>query len=147
MWTRPRGGDPVSTTIRMIGAHPRRTAEPEASVLAACIEECAACAQACVACADACLSEPDVRDLVRCASLDLDCADLCDATARILTRQSALGSSLARSVVQTCAEACRLCGEECEAHARMHEHCRICAEACRRCETACIELVASLPPR
>jgi hypothetical protein len=133
-------------TVRMIGAHPRRTAETEASVLAMCIEECASCAQACVACTDACLSEPDVRDLVRCASLNLDCADLCDATARILARQSALESSLARSVVLACAEACRLCGDECDRHSD-HEHCRICAEACKRCEQACTELLASLPSR
>ena len=37
-------------------------------------------------CADDCLSEDDHADLVRCIRLDLDCADVCDATGRILTR-------------------------------------------------------------
>jgi Domain of Unknown Function (DUF326) len=40
--------------------------------------------------------------------------------------------------------ACRSCGDECERHAAMHEHCRVCAEACRRCEQACNELLAAM---
>ena len=39
---------------------------------------------------------------------------------------------------------CASCATECEAHADMHEHCRICAEACRRCEQACADLLGSL---
>jgi hypothetical protein len=39
---------------------------------------------------------------------------------------------------------CRACGDECEHHAAMHEHCRVCAEACRRCEQACRQLLAVL---
>jgi hypothetical protein len=40
-------------------------------------------------------------------------------------------------VLDTCAQACQLCGEECTKHAKMHEHCKVCAEACQRCEEAC----------
>jgi hypothetical protein len=39
---------------------------------------------------------------------------------------------------------CRACAEECECHARHHEHCRLCAEECRRCERACDDLLAAL---
>jgi hypothetical protein len=47
-------------------------------------------------------------------------------------------------MLETCALACRLCGEECERHAGKHEHCRICAESCRRCEQACREAIRSM---
>lgn len=40
-----------------------------------------------------------------------------------------------------CAEACRVCAEECVSHAAMFEHCRICAKACRACEQACRALL------
>ena len=39
---------------------------------------------------------------------------------------------------------CKSCGDECERHARMHEHCRVCAEACRHCEQACRELLDAI---
>ncbi len=78
-----------------------------------------------------------VAELVRCIRTDLDCADVCEATARVLSRQTAYDAAVTRSIVQACAQACQSCGAECESHAGMHEHCRVCAEACRRCETAC----------
>jgi hypothetical protein len=45
---------------------------------------------------------------------------------------------------KACMTACRSCGDECERHARMHEHCRVCAQACRRCGQACQELISTL---
>jgi hypothetical protein len=39
---------------------------------------------------------------------------------------------------------CRACGDECEQHAAMHEHCQVCAEACRHCQQACEELINAL---
>jgi hypothetical protein len=41
-----------------------------------------------------------------------------------------------KTMIATCA-ACAACGDECERHASMHEHCKICADACRRWEQAC----------
>ena len=49
-----------------------------------------------------------------------------------------------RAQLEACITACRACGDECERHAEMHEHCRICAEACRACEAACAELAGSI---
>jgi len=100
------------------------------------------CAQTCTACANACLGEPQLQDLVRCIRLNLHCADLCDTTGRLISRQE--NPDLARAILQACALACRLCAEECERHTDM-EHCRICAAACRRCQEACEQLLASLP--
>jgi hypothetical protein len=46
-----------------------------------------------------------------------------------------------RPLLEACAAICKTCGDECERHARMHEHCRVCAEVCRRCELACREFL------
>lgn len=102
-----------------------------------------ACAQACIACADACLGEEMVAELRRCITVDLGCADLCEATGAILSRQTSYDAGLSRAALEACREACRICADECERHAEMHEHCRICAEACRRCEQACAALLAA----
>jgi Domain of Unknown Function (DUF326) len=69
----------------------------------------------------------------------LNCSDVCATTGRIVSRQTEFEPAMARAALQACAEACRLCDEECETHAREMnmEHCRVCAEACRRCEDAC----------
>jgi hypothetical protein len=131
----------MNQVTQMLETHPRAHAS---EALARCIEECFACAQACTSCADACLAEDSVQELVRCIRLDLDCADVCDATGRVLTRQTAFEPGLAQLVLDACAQACRLCAEECEGHAGHHEHCRVCAEACRRCEQACEDLRSSL---
>ena len=83
--------------------------------------------------------------LAACIRLDLDCADLCDVTGRIVSRQTAFDRELAAAALQACATACRRCGDECELHARHGmEHCRVCAEACRRCEQACNTLMSQL---
>jgi len=99
------------------------------------------CAQTCISCADACMSEGDIQNLLRCIRLNLDCADICNATFSILSRPSMAAPEIWVSQLQTCALACRLCAEECERHASMHEHCRLCAEACRECEQACNDVL------
>lgn len=124
----------------MISTHPHvqgRINEP----LARCIEECFDCAQVCTSCADACLGEDMVKDLTQCIRLNLDCADACAATGAIATRRTGSNEALIRSMLDTCALACRICGEECRKHAGMHEHCRICAELCERCERACMAAI------
>ncbi len=115
------------------------------AVLEACIKACFNCSQSCTSCADACLAEPQREMLLRCIRLNLDCADICQTTGRLLSRQVAFDSTLARVIVQACALACRLCGAECEQHGRQGmEHCRICAEVCRECEQAFNKLLSAL---
>ena len=109
-----------------------------------CITECLDCIAGCTACADDCLAEPDLSDMVRCVRLDLDCADICNATVRVITRQTMPDLRVIRSAVEACEVACQACAEECEHHAAMHEHCRLCAQLCRRCEQACADLLATL---
>ena len=131
------------TVQEMINTHPHASSvEPDA--LVRCIDECFSCAATCTSCADACLGEDMVQELVRCIRLNLDCADVCDVTGRVLARQTAFEPQLARHMLETCAAACRACADECDRHADHHEHCRVCAEACRRCEQACDYVLATI---
>jgi hypothetical protein len=116
----------------------------DAGMLAATIDALSDCAQACVADTDADLGEQNVAEMVRCIRLCLDCADVCAATAGVLSRPAASDSSVTRPLLEACVATCTGCGDECERHARMHEHCRVCAEACRRCEQACRDLLAAV---
>jgi len=133
----------VLRATEMIKTYPKDI-NTDRDLLAECIEACVACAQACTACADACLSEDSVAELTRCIRSDLDCADVCAATANVLSRHTGYDANITRAVLQACAQACRSCGDECERHADMHEHCRICAEACRRCAEACDRVLAAI---
>jgi hypothetical protein len=85
-----------------------------------------------------------VAELTTCIRTDLDCADLCAATGRVVSRRTGTNADLTRATLTACAAACRVCAEECARHASMHEHCRICGESCRRCEEACQALLAAL---
>jgi hypothetical protein len=120
--------------------HRGRINEP----LARCIEACFEGAQASMSCAEASLAEPSVAHLARCIRLSLDCADACAATGQMLTRRTPANTALLRRMVETCAELCRACADECDRQAVVHEHCRTCAEACLACERACREAALTL---
>ncbi|WNB86998.1 four-helix bundle copper-binding protein [Cellulomonas sp. ATA003] len=130
-------------TAAMMESYPAEI-KLDRQLLAQAVDALLQCAQACTACADACLSEEMVADLRKCIRTDLDCADICVAAANVLSRHTGYDANITRAVVQACVTACKSCGDECEAHAGMHEHCRICAEACRACEAACSELLAAI---
>ena len=132
------------TFKQIFALHPKPT-DLDHEVLLRCIEECLDCNASCTACADASLSEPDSQDLIGVVRRSLDCADVCEATAQVVTRQNACRLPVIRAVVEACATACLACAEECERHAAHHEHCRICAEVCRRCKKACDDVRATTP--
>ena len=120
-----------------------RTSTVDASVLAATIEAMNDCAQACTADADADLGDSELANMIACVRLCLDCADVCTATARVVSRQTAHEPAVLRPLLQACAAICARCGDECQMHAHTHAHCRICQDACRRCEQACRDLLAA----
>lgn len=130
-------------TREMIRTHPHVRGDTN-DALIHCIEECYDCGQACTTCADACLGEVNVADLVQCIRMNMDCADVCNATGAVATRRSGTNEIVIRTMLDACAIACRLCAEECERHAKDHEHCRICAEECRNCEEACRAAMRSM---
>lgn len=130
-------------TQEMLMSHPKKS-NIEMRDVTACIAACVECADACTICADACLGEQNVQMLARCIRIDLDCADICQATARILARQTEINLQLAVAQLQSTITATGICAEECEGHAETHQHCRVCASACRNCEQQCRQLLISL---
>lgn len=102
------------------------------------------CALVCTTCADACLAEDDPTALRRCIRTDLDCAEICQATARLIARPGEQHAGLLRAQLEACATACRACADECDRHAGAHEHCAVCAAACRACAEACDQMVEAL---
>ena len=77
----------ASTTTPMIDTYPAEI-NLDRRRLAATVDALIACSQACTACADACLSEQNVADLAKCIRGNLDCADVCSTTARVLSRHT-----------------------------------------------------------
>lgn len=128
----------------MLQSHPDPLADLEPDLRVRAVDLLMQCATVCTSCADACLAEEEVADLRHCIRLDLDCADLCRTAASLLARQGRSDPSILRATIEACIVACRACGEECETHGGMHEHCRICAETCRRCAEACDAVLRDL---
>ena len=133
----------TSPTLPMLETYPQ-SINLDRQQIAATIDALIACSQACTACADACLSEDMVAELTKCIRTNLDCADICGTTARVLSRHTGYDATISRTLLEACAAACKSCGDECATHAEAHEHCRICAEACRACEQACRDLLAAI---
>ena len=133
-------------TQQIIAAHPDVRGTVNQALIFA-IDEMYACAQACTSCADGCLAERRVTELRQCIRLNLDCADVCAATATLANRRTGSDEEVLDKMLDACITACRFCGEECQRHASHHEHCRICAEACRKCEAACQQARESIEVR
>jgi hypothetical protein len=135
----------MTVAERMLDTYPGEL-NFDKTILARCIEACHRCEEACTACADANLAEQgQVESLLKSIRLDLDCADICAATGRVVTRQTACDANVMRAQLEACIAVCGSCAEECEIHAqRGMEHCRVCAEECRACEQACNELLQAI---
>lgn len=130
----------MSYASRMLDSYDPSALTVDAAMLAATIDALNDCAEACRADTVADLSEQNLTDMVVCIRQCMDCADICIAAAGVISRLAPDNAPVAGQLLQACAAACRECGNECERHARMHQHCAVCAEACRRCEQACREL-------
>ena len=98
-------------------------------MMAATVDALTDCAEACTACADSCLSEQHIDMLRKCIRTNMDCADICSTTARVLSRHTGYDANLSMTLLGACIQACQSCADECGRHAAMHEHCKICAEA------------------
>lgn len=131
----------------MLQTHPLAAqSSSNLDILTECLEACFECEAICTSCADACLSETEHAEHLRhCIRLNLDCADICATTGRVAMRRTQPDTAVMSAQLQACMAACRACGDECEAHAKMGmQHCEICAAACRRCEAACQALLDTL---
>jgi len=132
------------TVERMLRTNPELPFAP-ADALGKCIHACMEAAQVCTACADACLGEHLAHRLETCIRLNLDCADICTSTSRILTRQTNPDLTIVAMAIELCAAAADACAHECERHGDRHAHCQVAAAACHRCFDACRSLMSGRP--
>jgi hypothetical protein len=130
----------MTVTSEMLDASPTRAPLGVAEIAAA-IDECLNCARACISDADADLAERDIGELRTCIALCLKCADVCELTARLLSRPAQWDSFVVERFLQACVRVCTTCAEECATHADHHRHCAICESACRACIQACSALL------
>lgn len=119
---------------KMFTTHPAPASDAGEQALKT-VYEAAQCALVCTTCADACLEEDG--DMRACIRRNLDCAELCTAVARMLSRPGKQDAATLQGLLAACARACRACAEECGRHADHMAHCRICAETCAACADAC----------
>jgi hypothetical protein len=134
------GGSSVTDTKEMLDAV--RTRIPLATDdVAAAIDACLRCTQTCTTCANADLAEENVDELAVCAARCLNCADVCDLTARLLSRPAHWDLYVIHRLLQACARTCDSSAEECARHAQHHRHCAICEKVCRACGQACAALL------
>lgn len=130
----------MTDTKEMLAASPADVPLPVDEVAAA-IDACLDCVQTCASCADADLGEEDVDELRTCIALCVNCGDVCDVTARVLSRPVQWDSIVVLRLLQACVRICTSCAEECARHAHHHRHCAICEGACRVCIEACSALL------
>jgi hypothetical protein len=103
-----------------------------------CARACSDCQRACDSCANHCAQmvmqgAPDhLTTLQSC----LDCAEICAAASRIVSR----GGPFGEIICKACADACAACGKNCEQFPD-DEHMAQCAKVCRECEQECREMV------
>ena len=111
--------------------------------VAAAIDACLTCVQTCTTCANADIAEEDVDELRRCAALCINCADVCDVTARVLSRPAHSDQFMVHRLLEACVRACENSAEECARHAHHHRHCAICEKVCTVCAQACVALLGT----
>ncbi|HXD63243.1 MAG TPA: four-helix bundle copper-binding protein [Solirubrobacteraceae bacterium] len=132
----------MTDTNEMIGAVPGGV-PLGARAVASAIDACLRCVQSCTTCANADLAEDDVVEMRRCIAQCLDCADVCDATARLLSRPAYSELAVIHPLLQACVRACTSSAEECARHAPHHAHCAVCERVCRACVGACTALLGA----
>ncbi|GAA4128027.1 four-helix bundle copper-binding protein [Actinomadura keratinilytica] len=137
----------MTYTAQMLDTYPAEI-NLEHDRLSHVIDALTSCAQACTACADSCLSEPadELPRLARCIRDNLDCADICTATAAVLSRHTGYDARLTKAQVEAAIQAVKTCGDSCAEHSDQHAHCRLCAQSCRETERALKGLLPLLEP-
>ncbi|MEU4796562.1 ferredoxin [Streptomyces sp. NPDC023327] len=107
------------------------------------LEDRFACVEACEDCVRACARRQGPAGSGDAARLHLACADVCDATSRLLgeqTDQADRDERQVRAQVEWCRDVCLQCAALCDPGPASDT----CAQACRRCARACEDFLAAL---
>ncbi len=105
------------------------------AAMAACIDACTECAEVCLRTAmHHCLETGGEHTEPRHFRLMIACAEMCRASAAIMTT----GSEVHRHSCRACAEICEACAQDCERVGGMDE----CVAACRDCAAECRQMAA-----
>lgn len=120
-----------------------RNVRLEAAVIESCARACYDCARAVTEYADACLQSENVMDELGQLQQDLDLADLCGATARLLTNEHPDLAAIRRRLEIT-VSAMRVFAEKYRTRTEDPVNGKRCAEACTRCWQTCNDLLGQL---
>ena len=124
---------------------PKPVGGEQVTPLLSCAQTCDDCARACDECGAHCakMVADGKKEHVLTMKTCQDCAILCSATSRILSRDGPFFDTAGLA----CAQACKRCGDECEKYPSDPVMKR-CAAECRRCEKACLSMLknAGLDP-
>ena len=106
-----------------------------------CAKACSDCLRECESCAHHCanLVASGEKDHLRTLGTCADCAEVCTAAAKVVSRHG----PLAGTICESCFKACGMCAAECEKHSQ-DEHMKRCAIACRDCAKACRDMIKHL---
>lgn len=105
------------------------------SQMKACIEACTLCARTCLDMAsNHCLELGGAHAEPKHIQLMLACAEMCRASAAIMT----IGSPVHSHACRACAEICDACAADCERVGDMDE----CVAACRACAAECRKMAS-----
>jgi hypothetical protein len=110
------------------------------------LEDRFACAQTCTECARACalgasLAEPDgTHDQELLRRKGIACAEVCDATCRVLSEQGGRDEAGIRDQVEWCRAVCLECAHVFDGDSGGEEA----ARACRACARACTDFIETL---
>ncbi len=111
-----------------------------------CLDACVSAARESSARVEFCLQNSCLSDLAGCVDAATRCADICQAVGWAVTRRADQPTGWLRHLLVACALACERCLDGCSPHPRGRRHLRAWERACRRCEEACHDLLAALPP-
>ncbi|ATL32673.1 ferredoxin [Streptomyces formicae] len=104
------------------------------------LEDRFACVQACDDCVRVCAVRQGPADPGATPRLNSACADVCDATSRVLAEQSDQDEERVRMQVEWCRAICLQCASLCDLGSAADG----CAQACRRCAKACADFLTTL---
>jgi hypothetical protein len=116
----------TATLLEQTGTAPQ-------AVLVDAVDALHDCEKASTACAMAMITGGGMAEEVHRA---LDCADVCAAAVRVLSRGAPSDPRVVGAVVEAAAVACEAAAEACGRHADHHPHCRTHAAGARACAEA-----------